>query len=168
MSCVKVFVFFINLFLTFFRFIGRRWLFNKLFFFIYANHFVKRERERQLLKFCSAQLCWHLILSRHNVIQHLLVVKFRLVYATDSLSSKIVNAWIWYDAPGVKSFIWYWNVPSSIGIVLLAYWKSDKPKTFSLKAVKFPWNGGLHEIVATLPLFTETDKFDGGSGAICR
>lgn len=42
---------------------------------------------------------------------------------------------------------------------------SDRPKTFNLYDVKFPCDGGLHDMIAVLPLRTATDKFDGGSGA---
>lgn len=38
--------------------------------------------------------------------------------------------------------------------------------TRSLNDEKLPLDGGLSEITANLPLFTDTDKFDGGSGAI--
>lgn len=42
---------------------------------------------------------------------------------------------------------------------------SDRPKTFNLYDVKFPCDGGVHDMIAVLPLRTATDKFDGGSGA---
>lgn len=38
--------------------------------------------------------------------------------------------------------------------------------TFNLNVEKFPCNGGLHDINATFPVRTATDKFDGGSGAV--
>lgn len=31
-----------------------------------------------------------------------------------------------------------------------------------------PFDGGLNEITADLPLRTDTDRFDGGSGAVNR
>lgn len=96
---------------------------------------------------------------------NLLVVKLRLVYATDSFPSKTVYAWTWYVAPGVKSLNWYWNEPSSIGIVRFVPTVSDRPSTFNLYDVKFPCDGGLHDMIAVLPLRTATDRFDGGSGA---
>lgn len=37
--------------------------------------------------------------------------------------------------------------------------------TLNLNDVKFPLLGGLHDIIAAFPLRTDTDKFDGGSGA---
>lgn len=37
--------------------------------------------------------------------------------------------------------------------------------TLSLNDVKFPCVGGLHDMTAVFPLRTDTDKFDGGSGA---
>lgn len=40
--------------------------------------------------------------------------------------------------------------------------------TLSLNDVKFPWVGGLHDMTAVFPLRTDTDKFDGGSGAAIK
>lgn len=34
----------------------------------------------------------------------------------------------------------------------------------SLKLEKLPWAGGLHDMMAVLPLLTLTERFDGGSG----
>lgn len=34
----------------------------------------------------------------------------------------------------------------------------------SLKLVKLPCDGGLHDMTAVLPLRTDTERFDGGSG----
>lgn len=42
----------------------------------------------------------------------------------------------------------------------------EEKLTFNLNDEKFPFDGGLHEITAALPLRATTDKFAGGSGAI--
>lgn len=43
--------------------------------------------------------------------------------------------------------------------------KKKIPLTRNLNEEKFPFDGGLHDITAALPLRATTDKFDGGSGA---
>lgn len=45
-------------------------------------------------------------------------------------------------------------------------WNTDVIFTRSLKLVKLPCVGGLHDMRTVLPLRTETERFDGGSGAV--
>lgn len=40
----------------------------------------------------------------------------------------------------------------------------DSGLILSLKLLKLPCAGGLHEIIAVFPLLTLTERFEGGSG----
>lgn len=70
------------------------------------------------------------------------------------------------SASDKPSICYFWNYKTSLINKIVK--KNDNNKsmpTLSLNDVKFPVDGGLHDIKAVFPLRTDTDKFEGGSGA---